>query len=552
MKRLIAAILTLSLLLSLTAVVFAEGDYYNKEGYRIVKDTIKVTTAGKFDLKVIPEEIIAYQEWRDRFGLDFDFTFYQGDDWKTQLNLMLAEDSLPDILCDADLSNAEMTDLGGQGYFVNLLDYPDLIPNLMKYFEEHPEYRAAVTSPDGAIYGVKMIIPCTVNKIARTFINKDWLERVGKEQPYTIDELYDVLKAFKEQDANGNGDPNDEIPLGYFAGLPATGRTSTALLVAFGINCNTYYGYNLFQADDEGKIYLADTSEAYKAYLAFMHKCYEEGLMAEEAFTLTTQEVQALCAADRMGFYATGSAPFVMSGQDITTDASWLGVMGLTSEYNDKPFLPIPSGIQENFKIAISADSPYIEALVRWVDYLFTEEGQVQAFSGYEGVTFDYKFDDILQSDVIEIYVPEGFGSKDEFRQFKATFNGPFKVFDGDLTRNVLWYDAPTEILTKDEVIAKWGWMALLTYASRREGLEHVTAFPTECFTFTEDELNRLAILSVDIDNYLSVAYADFIIGNKSLETDWDAHIATLQSMGLDEYVAIYQAAYDRYMAANQ
>ena len=48
------------------------------------------------------------------------------------------------------------------------------------------------------------------------------------------------------------------------------------------------------------------------------------------------------------------------------------------------------------------------------------------------------------------------------------------------------------------------------------------------------------------------LAYADFIIGNKSLENDWDAHIATLQSMGLDEYVAIYQAAYDRYMAANQ
>ena len=31
--------------------------------------------------------------------------------------------------------------------------------------------------------------------------------------PQTTDELFDVLTAFKEQDANGNGDPNDEIPL---------------------------------------------------------------------------------------------------------------------------------------------------------------------------------------------------------------------------------------------------------------------------------------------------------------------------------------------------
>ena len=549
MKRILAMALTLCLVLSIVPVVFAEGDYYNKEGYRICDEEITVTTAGSFGLKVIPEDIIAWQQWRERFGLKFDMTFYSGEDWKTQLNLMFASDELPDILCDAGLSNAEMTDYGSQGYFVNLLDYPELIPNFLAYCDEHPEYRAACTSPDGAIYGVKMVIPCTVNKIARTFINREWLERVGKEQPFTIDELYDVLVAFKEQDANGNGDPNDEYPMANL------GRTTTALLVAYGFNVNTYAGYNLIQADGEGKIYLADTSEAYKAFLATMHKWYSEGLIAEDVFTLTGAEFDALCAADRVGFFATGSAPFVnaaAAGVDISYDAAFYGVMGLTSEYNDKPFLPIPSGIQSNFKVAISADSPYIEALVRWVDYLFTAEGQEQAFSGYEGVTFDYKFDDMLQANVIEIYVPEGFSSKDEFRQYKATFNGPFKVFDGDLTRNVLWYDAPTEILTNEDLVAKWGWMALLTYASRREGLEHVTCFPTECFTFTEEELNKLATLSVDLDNYLSVAFADFIMGNKDLEADWAAHIATLESIGLNEYVAIYQAAYDRYVAANQ
>ena len=38
------------------------------------------------------------------------------------------------------------------------------------------------------------------------------MKNVGLETPATIDELYEVLVAFKEQDANGNGDPNDEIP----------------------------------------------------------------------------------------------------------------------------------------------------------------------------------------------------------------------------------------------------------------------------------------------------------------------------------------------------
>ncbi len=553
MKKFLAMALTLCLVLSLAPVVFAEGDYYNKEGYRICDEEITVTSAANFGLKIDVEENLCWQQWRERFGLKFDFTFYSGEDWKTQLNLMFASDELPDILSNASMSNAEMADYGSQGYFVNLLDYADLLPNMFKYFEEHPEYRAACTSPDGAIYGVKMIINCTVNKIARTFINREWLERVGKEQPFTIDELYDVLVAFKENDANGNGDPNDEIPLGYCAS--GTGRTVTSLLAAYGFNTDTWSGYNFMQVDDEGKVYLADTSEAYKAFLTFMRKCYAEGLIAEEAFTLTGQEVNALCAADRLGYYATGSAPFVMAaeaGVDISYDAAFLGVMGLTSEYNDKPFLSVPSGIDSNFLIAISSESPYIEALVRWIDYLFSDEGQIMGFNGYEGVTFDYKWDDLLQANVIDIYQPEGYASKDEFRQYKATFNGPFKLVNGDPTRNVLWYDTPTETLKNEEVIKKWGWMALLAYASRRDGLEHVTCFPTECFTFTEDELSKLSTLSVDIGNYLQVAFADFILGNKDIEADWAAHIATLESAGLNEYVAIYQAAYDRYVAANE
>ena len=47
----------------------------------------------------------------------------------------------------------------------------------------------------------------------KMWINKAWLDRVGMEVPQTTEEFKEVLRAFKEQDANGNGDPNDEIPL---------------------------------------------------------------------------------------------------------------------------------------------------------------------------------------------------------------------------------------------------------------------------------------------------------------------------------------------------
>ena len=42
--------------------------------------------------------------------------------------------------------------------------------------------------------------------------NKEWLDNVGMEAPTNIDEFYEVMKAFRDQDANGNGDASDEIP----------------------------------------------------------------------------------------------------------------------------------------------------------------------------------------------------------------------------------------------------------------------------------------------------------------------------------------------------
>lgn len=70
-----------------------------------------------------------------------------------------------------------------------------------------------VTNPDGHIYTLPGKKPLRPKGCDTPFINKAWLDRLGLEIPTTVDEWYEVLKAFKEQDANGNGDPNDEIPL---------------------------------------------------------------------------------------------------------------------------------------------------------------------------------------------------------------------------------------------------------------------------------------------------------------------------------------------------
>lgn len=84
--------------------------------------------------------------------------------------------------------------------------------NILEVFPEE-QY---VKDEDGNIWNIPTR-NCEIGTDALFIIREDWLKNVGKETPNTLDELYDVLVAFRDQDANGNGDPTDEIPWGYAA-----------------------------------------------------------------------------------------------------------------------------------------------------------------------------------------------------------------------------------------------------------------------------------------------------------------------------------------------
>lgn len=86
-------------------------------------------------------------------------------------------------------------------------------PNIQEAFEEHPELEYLATADDGGVYGIPKYQRFWPDTYLRQMINVQWLENLGLEKPETFDELYEVLLAFKENDANGNGDPNDEIPM---------------------------------------------------------------------------------------------------------------------------------------------------------------------------------------------------------------------------------------------------------------------------------------------------------------------------------------------------
>lgn len=182
--------------------------------------------------------------------------------------MMVISGNLPDVIMwNHDVS---MDRMYAEGLIIDLTDLiAQYAPNLTRIYTERPELRKQVETADGKMYYFPCINPMqTVEEICRKcynglIIRDDWLKKLGLTAPMTIDEWYEVLTAFKTQDPNGNGFP-DEIPFDGW-GLPY-------FLPAFGV-------MNTFCIKRDGTVAYGPMEPEYKAYLETMHKWYEEGLL---------------------------------------------------------------------------------------------------------------------------------------------------------------------------------------------------------------------------------------------------------------------------------
>lgn len=516
----------------------------NETGYPITSEEITVTAAGPMPSGCEDwSQLAVIDEYAKRLGIRLDCDFYETD-WETQLTLKVAGDELPDMLIGCSMNVSDVNEWGGEGYFLDLSQYMDLMPNLKAYFDQYPELEAYCTTSDGHIYGLPKLKVDMTDRLTRSFINKQWLDNLGLSMPTSIDEYYDVLVAFKEQDANGNGDPDDEIPLLFTSDSGGYTALEKTLLDAYGI-FTTDPNYVL-QADESGKVELANINDTYKEYLKFMHRLYAEGLMEQEAFTITGDEITTKQQGDVYGSFGCGSAPFVMANKDISYDANWMALSGMSSELHPKREASIASPVQNSILVAVNGNTEYPEALARFIDYFYTEEGMLSATKGYDGVTFDMVQDDLLGTEVPEMRIPDGYTSGEEFRYKGAILNEALNLVEKNIDRQAM-FESDREVLEKPEFVEKYGWAARVIDAFKSDDVTGVEAYPV--VSYTSDEVEERGAVYKDITTYLKQARAQFITGELDLDKDWDTYVNTLNQMNLGRLLEIEQAAYDRYAA---
>ena len=294
--------------ITLTAAGY-DARYFDEEGNMQLP-----LTDGSYTYKILwkkfatdvgtPEDKYMLQQALEATGIKVEIEEVSEQAWEEKLSVVFASGDLPDLI------------LGETNNLINYLDqcldltelFPMYCPFMSDFFlNEYPNAAKKNTFND-RLYSLSSVRINGMHSDTLWAINKVWLERINMEVPTTTDELYEVLKAFKEQDANGNGDPNDEIPYS-FGGVGGTDSVSDGILAmmnSFGLVNDGAGGSNQYIMVDGEEIKFAPTDERFYAMLQYLNKLYTEGLLDADGLIQEKNDRYTKGTENRIGYWTHG------------------------------------------------------------------------------------------------------------------------------------------------------------------------------------------------------------------------------------------------------
>lgn len=465
--------------------------------------TVFSTINGEVDMK----DTLAFQKMEELTNVKWDMQSAMPADAAEKRGLLISSKQYPDVFLKGGFTQDEIEKYGKQEIFLPLNDLiEDYAPNIKKMMEERPEAKAVMTSDDGNIYSlpeVKVKTPA----IPAYYFNNKWLENLGLEEPTNPEELYTVLKAFKEQDANGNGDPGDEIPL-----LTSAAPTDFKLLLPyFGVPFNVATKCAVV----DGELQYMPVTDTFKELLAFSRRLYEEGLMDKNCFIQTLDQQRAIgMSEDVVGsFFDYG--PFLTVGKERDDDYRILTPF-------EKGSFPTALGI-DNGALVITDACANPEVVIAWADQFYSEEGGILALMGVEGESYE------MNEDGTWDWIIGDYENVADLRAHVSMQGSGLIPYQ--MPR--LWIEGMTD---PDEKYL---------HEERNRVIGEAGA-DIPVLKVAKEDTQTLASIKADIDVYIDQYAAKVITGEEDLEGTWETYLGTLEQMGVSEMKRIYADAYEK------
>lgn len=476
------------------------------------------------------------KELEEKANVDLQFEVFPAADTASKISARVASQSeLPDILAFGITPLESYID---SGLFMPTTEYYK-DPNMAFYFNKRLESNAEekefmlqnAKSADGEIYGVFRYAPEVGNEYPnRMWINKTWLDKLGLPIPTTTEAYYQTLKAFAEQDPNGNG-KKDEIGLiGSTNGWSQ--KPQDTLMNAF-----TYIDtrYNYLTAEN-GKLSVAYTKPEYKKGLEYLNKLVSEGLLSPLTFTQDSAQFKTIAENQEVqliGSIAAGSLSFFTAESERKKD------------FVPLPPLTGPDGVcfatyaptMPNLPTYITKYCKNPEVAFRLLDYMYDEKMSMWQRFGIPEVDWTSEVEGLKGVYEESLGVPCGFKQVNNIMQTNNSIYPNLlpayrPMLDPMSIQGIAMPENPYDY-------------TVFTANAVQYHLDKHPAEIIERILYTQDESQQINDIVASLNTFRSESVARFIVGDKPF-SEWDSYSEELNKIGLEEYIEISQQAYDR------
>jgi putative aldouronate transport system substrate-binding protein len=454
-----------------------------------------------------------FKEIEKKTGAKIEFQAVPATSLAEKKKILIATNSVPDIM---HITNQEGREQGPEGVFLNLKDHLDQAPNIKKYFEDNPEAKAIATAADGGIYAVPNLDSYVGGKgfDHAWYLRKDLLDKYGLKMPTNMDEFYQLLKAFKQQNP-------ESYPLTMFP--PATEK-KMGLYTVFLRSFTGIQGLINMNPDNQEYAF-AGYQKGFKEALEYMNKLYSEKLLDPEYSLLTRAQYDERLISNKSFVTYVWKADI----EDVTVKAR---KANSNPDFNMEGFKQVTAPNVKDYQfarsvvnangIALSSKVKDKQAAVKLLDFLIGDEGKKLLSLGIEGKTYQ-------MVDGKPRYL-ESFGT--------SPFNGLRKDFG-------VWFPG----IGSDFALARLAWESALNPNTKKvnDAYEPIIIPAPRGYVKNKEEQDLEKSKLSNLEKYMDQKMAEFVVGKAPINDDTiKQFIDQCKKLGLDEIITMYNTAYKR------
>ena len=515
--------------------------YANVKDVKEITDGVTLTIAIPSNAKVLDYNTNNQTLLIEKaLGVDLQFMELPSADYASKINVMImGGDELPDIIFDPQgytgwIEEDIIYDLSA--FYKNETFAKNILEGSKRSGKDLVKY---MTRPEGGIYILPKFheeVYTSVNQ--KLWVYQPWLDKLGVSVPTTMEEFYNVCKKVTEQDMNGNG-KKDEI------GVSGSGLTAwfDCMMSSF-----VYAHDASWRVIKDGKISYAYTSNEWKEGLKYIKKFFDEGIIPKETLSQASDQYNAILNSSTPTLFSFAGYNF--TGTDTQRRQEYTVVPALTGPTGTRYSCNIPTVPSAGAVITTDCENPLAAFLV--CDYMCNKTMSITQRYGEEGVDWDYmenvtiadhsQFQPTVQGYDIQFYPYDMIAFWDSPSAQNKCYRqiGPM-VLDMTLCSGAgIW---------KDSTDARAKLYATLELQTADAALACYADQPKEVIDYaplTVEETDEYADVSAAIHSYVDEMTCAFLSGEKDIDSNWDAYIKELENIGVKDYVAVYQEAYDR------